>query len=423
MLWRTVWSHLIRSWSNWVMAFALAFMIWVVAEMQSNPNQTQRYPYPVPLEIRNKAPNLVVVNQLPNRVEVHIQAPRSVWEHLLNSRGVHAYIDLQGLKAGTYEVPVHVEIEAHPYRLVDYQPKKVEVVLEEYISKQLPVTIEVQGNPAVGYRFGTLEVSPSQVTVRGPRHLVEKVEEVKARLYVENVRSTVERWLSLQPYDARERPVEGVQLEPEQVYVVLPVEQLGGYRDVSVRVRIEGQPKRGYHVANIAVYPPVVTLYTPNPAEALKLPGFVETEPVDITGATADVEVRVPLVLPEGVQVVGENKVLVQIAIEPIESSVQVQLPVEVVGLRPEYYATVSPQTVDVVFLGPADVMQNFKLESVRAFVDVEGLEPGTYTLPVEIEVLLDGVRVESLHPDQVEVVLQAGTPPPVTPTPTPSAR
>jgi len=116
--------------------------------------------------------------------------------------------------------------------------------------------------------------------------------------------------------------------------------------------------------------------------------------------------------------VVGEDKVLVQIAVQPVKTSVTVQLPVEVVGLSPNHRATVSPPTVDVILLGPVVVLKNFKPEeSMRAYVDVTDLEPGTHTLEVKVEVFLKDVEVKAILPPQVEVTIEVGTPLPATPT------
>lgn len=416
------WELLLRHLGNLLLSFVLALMVWVVAELQNDPNISQLYPFPVPLEVVGKDPNLLLTSPLPSEVRVQLRAPRSVWDRILAEQGVEAQLDLSGLRPGTYIVPVRIIVRAAPVRVEDFQPQAVEITLEEVLTRRVPVTIEVQGEPAVGYEFGPLQVFPSQVNVQGPRSTVEQVRSVRARLIVQDLRSTLERWLTVRPYDAQGQVVEGVTLQPEQVRVVLPVRQLGGYRDVSVRVVIQGQPATGYLVANIAVFPPVVTLFSPDPTKVLEIPGFVETEPVDIAGATEDLELRVPLNVPEGVQVVGEDRVLVQIIIQPVKSSLTVQLPVEVVGLPPGWQAEVAPDIVDVILFGPLVELKKVKpQETVRAFVSVDGLEPGTYTLEVQVEVLLEDVQVTSALPNQVEVILEAATPTP-TSTPTESA-
>lgn len=415
---------LVPRWSNLLLALTLAIMIWVVAEVRGDPNLSQPYPHPVVLEVMGKDPNLILTSELPSSIRVHIRAPQSVWSRLLAEGDVRAFIDLSGLGPGTYNIPIQIRVNARPARVEDYEPREVEVILEERLTKTFPVEIEIQGKPAVGYQFGILKVTPDKVRVEGPRSAVERVRAVRARLWVQDIRATLERVMEVQAYDERGLPVEEVTVTPKQVQVTLPVKQLGGYRDVSVRVVLEGQPATGYLIANIAVYPPVVTLFSPNPTKVLEIPGFVETEPVNIEGITEDVELRVGLKLPEDIQVVGEDKVLVQIAVQAVKTSVTVQLPVDVVGLTPNDRATVAPSTVDVILLGPVVVLKNFKPEeSLRAYVDVTDLEPGTHTLEVRVDVLLKDVEVKAILPPQVEVTIEVGTPLPVTPTGTPTPR
>jgi len=288
-------GFLARHWSNMLLSLVLAVMIWVVAEVSGDPNLSQPYPYPVVLEVIGKDPDLIMTSELPTGVRVQIRAPQSVWSRLIAERGVRAYIDLSGLGPGTYSIPIQIRVNAQPVLVEDYEPREVEVVLEERLVKTFPVEIEIQGEPAVGYQFGDLKVNPDKVRVEGPRSAVERVKAVRARLFVQDLRATLERVMEVRAYDERGLPVEEVTVTPNQVQVTLPVKQLGGYRDVSVRVVLEGQPATGYLITNIAVYPPVVTLFSPNPTKVLEIPGFVETEPVNIEGVTEDVELRVGL--------------------------------------------------------------------------------------------------------------------------------
>ena len=83
----------------------------------------------------------------------------------------------------------------------------------------------------------------------------------------------------------------------------------------------------------------------------------METQPIDLTGKDDDFETLVELNLPAGISVVGDPKVLVQVSIAAIESSLAISLPVEVIGLAPGLEASVAPATVDVILSGPVPVL------------------------------------------------------------------
>ncbi|MBM2849541.1 MAG: hypothetical protein HW418_2483, partial [Anaerolineales bacterium] len=145
--------------------------------------------------------------------------------------------------------------------------------------------------------------------------------------------------------------------------------------------------------------------------------------PLDLTGASDDIVVRLPLALPEGVSVEGEPSVQVQVNIAAIESSQTEQRQPEFQGLGPGLTATASPDTVVVLVSGPLPVLDQLKKEDVRVILDVTGLEPGTYSLTPQVSLLPEKLRAESVLPAQIEVVITVGVTPSVTPvTPTPTA-
>jgi len=413
-----------RSWKqhiiNFITALSLAVLIWIWAELESDPNETRTYPQPIPLEVRGQAEDLVVVNTLPSGVVLTLRAPRSVWEEDLRAESIEAWIDLSGLGVGTHQVPVHVAVHAKPVQIISYRPQQVEVVLSRLMQRTMPIYVEVVGEPAVGYEAQRPQIWPAEVTLIGPEEAVQRVQRVEARVNIQGVRETVRQHVALQALDDQGLTVDNVRITPATVLVTVPIERLGGFRDVVVRVVLEGQPAAGYRITNVAVHPPVVTVFSQDPKLVQDL-SFVETEPITLDGATESLERLVPLRLPEGVSVVGDDRVRVEIEIEPLETSVTLNLPVEVVGLAPGMQATIAPETVDVLLVGPAPVLENLDPRgNVRVVVDVSNLDVGTYTLKPQVEVLLEDVRVGSVLPMTVEVTIEPQ--PAITPTPTATA-
>ena len=145
-------------------------------------------------------------------------------------------------------------------------------------------------------------------------------------------------------------------MSPDTVTVTQPITLLGGYRYVIVRPVSVGQVASGYRLTNIFVSPVGIVVFSSDPELVNNLPGYVETQPIDLTGKTDDFETLVDLNLPEGVSVVGDPKVLVQVSIAAIESSLSISLPVEVIGLAPGL-EVISPATVDVILSGPVPVL------------------------------------------------------------------
>ena len=88
-----------------------------------------------------------------------------------------------------------------------------------------------------------------------------------------------------------------------------------------MKVVVRGQVASGYRLDSISVSPPVVTVYSSNPDLVNALPGIVETQALELQAAKDNLTFRVPLNLPGGVSAVGEQTVVIQAGISPIQSS------------------------------------------------------------------------------------------------------
>jgi YbbR domain-containing protein len=212
------------------------------------------------------------------------------------------------------------------------------------------------------------------------------------------------------------------------VTVNQPISQRGGYRVVAVRVVVagQGQVASGYRLTSLTAFPSTVTVFSSNPALIERLPGYVETSPLDLTGAQENIEVRLPLNLPDGVEVDGDQNVLVQASVAPIEGSITLSgLPVQVVGLPDDFVARISPRSVDVIVSGPLPVLDRLTESDVRVFLELSQVEAGTYQLAPRVTLNLPQLRMEALLPASIEVVveLESEVTPTVTPSPTATPR
>ena len=58
---------------TFLLAFALALAVWVTAVTAANPDVTQAYPKPIPIEYVGQDPSLIMTDTVPQRMK-----PRSV---------------------------------------------------------------------------------------------------------------------------------------------------------------------------------------------------------------------------------------------------------------------------------------------------------------------------------------------------------
>jgi YbbR domain-containing protein len=409
----------VKSIPTLVLSLVLAIAVWISAVTAADPVEQRLFPRAVTIERVGQDPSLVITGDLPSQATVTLSAPRSVWDRILSDRNpIRAWIDLSGLEAGTHSVEVNVQQLYNPVRLVSQNPVRVDITLERLASQEFPIRLITRGQPAIGFRADQAVLSQEVVTISGPASRVERVREVRVVVDVNQVSETFNRVLEVQVLNENEVRVEGVTLFPEQVTVNQPVTRLGGYRNLVVRVITTGQPAVGYRLTNVSVFPPTVTVFSNNPQLVEGLPGFVETSPLEITGVRDDVEVRLSLNLPRGVSVVGEQQVTVQVGVAAIEDSITLSgVAVEVANLPPELTAQFSPTTVDVIVSGPVLLLDQLGPEVISVVVDLNGVVSGTYQFAPRVTLAISELRVESILPSSIEVVVELAP----TPTPTPT--
>jgi YbbR domain-containing protein len=410
-----------------LVALLLALVVWVSAVLSSDPNVDCDLGRQIPIEQIGKDPGLKVMSNVPSSVTLKLLAPQTVCNELRSQPdSVNAWVDLTGLKAGEFDVPVQVQISQSLVRQVSQDPEILKITLEELVSQEFPVTLAVTGEAPLGYKSGTPKIDPETVLISGPHSLVTKVKEARAAINIDGATQTITQTVAVSPVDESGRVVTGIAVSPSSVTVTQPINLLGGYRNVIVKVVTTGNVASGYRLTNYFVSPSSVIVFSSDPKLVNALPGYIETQPLDLTNTDDDFESLLELNLPEGVSSVGDSKVLVQVSIAAIESSMTISLPVEVIRLEPGLEATVSPASVDVIIAGPVPVLNSLKPNDIRVKVDLAGYGVGVHQIIPEVDFLPSRVQVVSILPATVEVTVTnapTATPTsivPVTPTPSP---
>ena len=400
-------------------AFILAVIVWVSAVIASDPNENLPLERPVQIEIIGQDPNLQIMGNRSHNITLVLRAPASVWTTLnSDAQSVRAWVDLSNLGPGVHHVPVQVQITPHLVRLVSQDPEQLTITLDTIVTQVFPVNLLVKGEPPTGYQAQTPLLDPSEVTVTGPESLVSTVKEVRVTLDITNANKTLIKEETPLILDGEGRVINGLTVTPSSITINQPITLLGGYRYVIVRAVSVGQVASGYRLTNIFVSPVGVVVFSTNPQLVNNLPGYVETQPIDLTGKEDDFESLVDLNLPDGISIVGDPKVLVQVSIAAIESSLPISLPVEVIGLAPGLAASVTPAIVDVILSGPVPILNTLGPTDVRVVVDLSGYDVGTYQFIPIVNILPERVQKVSMLPSTLEITITIAPTPALTGTP-----
>lgn len=387
-----------------LLALILALIVWLIAINRENPTITQAFPEAIEIDVRGLAPDLDIVQNLNGEsIRPTLQGPQSAWENL-DINDITAYINLEGLQEGTHDVGIEIEILDPKVSMVDAGRSQLRITLDPVIVRSFPVGVRILENAATGYEWQSPVIEPMTVTVSGPATHVNEVANVEATISIYNAKQQVDESRPVQAQSQSNRTVTGVIITPASVRVIVPVSPRPGRKEVAVRPKLPGSPNAGYRLSAVKVEPSTIILSGAN-EDLTSVPGFIETEPITLTGAVADIQKWVSLVLPPGVSVLGTDRAFVTVSIAPLEGGATVQSKPILSSVGDGLNVTVALDAVDVILRGPLPILDELGEEDVQVILNLEGLVPGVHVITPEV-ILPEGISQEGLLPETVEVVI-----------------
>jgi YbbR domain-containing protein len=365
-------------------ALLLALVVWSFVIEQTNTIRRVRVEN-IPLRIENIPPDAKLIPTPPASVSAVIQTTEDLLP-TLSSRSFQAVVSLPAPTPGVYRLPVRVNSAPPQVLILSSDPPALDLELTPIISRTLAVTIDVPDQESLSAAYELVAppiVVPEQVQLTGPEPQVEQIRQVQASISLANATGSLREARPLRVLDELGYEISGVTVRPEKVQVSVSIRRQMNARDVSVRAVTRGNPPADYWLSDLTVTPAGVTLQG-EPDQLAGLGSFVDTLPVDISQATGDLRLQIPLDLPPDVRALDSNgdllpAVTLVARIAARTGNLAVTRRVELSGATPNVKVTVEPPEVDLLLTGPLPILNEIEANPslVRTLVDVTGLRHG----------------------------------------------
>lgn len=406
-----------------LLALGLSFALWVFVSFSENPDQSTSFD-DVPVGVQQLAPGLVIVdtNGLPRTslpaVDITVQADSQTLARVQSSN-IRAFVDLTDVEAGEHVLPVIATADRSDLNSLTFpviSPRNVAVRLEQVVTRTVDIEVNVQGNLPFSFERGTPQVLQdsqiiTQTQITGPAGRVDQVSMVSATADIEQLRADYTASVSLQPMDENGVAVQGVTVLPDTVSVRVPIRSVAGLRRVAVIGQVTGIPAPGYVVSTITSAPQLVNLTgSSGPLDAVN---EIQTDPIDIAGATGTISREVNLRLPIGTSLqVGEpTRAVVTVQVIPLSRpfTIRYPVPLQVTNVANGLIYALTAPTVEVTLTGSDTALGRLGNTPLQGTVDVSGLGAGAHTVAPTIA-LPDGVRVVGAVPNATVTLRAAAT-------------
>ena len=393
-----------------LLSLVIAAGIWAYATISGDPTEESRFTQGVSVEVVGLPDDYIVTNNLPLTININLLAPNSVWRRMsLERTQAKAVIDVTGLEPGTYELPIDIQFDISPLKVTYYSPKTVEVTIEKVETRTYPIEVVETGEISTAYKAEPVELSSTTVDITGTVTELDSIDRVFVVLDRNNNNETISTSLSVNVVNTDGTQVKDLTVKPDKVNATQEIKIRGGYKILSVKLSVAGEIAKGYRVDDLSVDPSFVTVYSSDKDVLNSLDSYIDTETVRLDEISATTSKKIGLKVPEGVTVVGEPAVTMNITVSATEgTSTYSDIPISVLGLEEGYEAVISPTEVDVYLTGPVNTLSAITNANITAVVELQDLEAGSYTLTPKIEVSSsEPVSVQSIMPAQVAVEIK----------------
>lgn len=345
-----------------------------------------------------KSRGYIVMNDLatllPN-VRMKVEVTQANYNRV-SGTSYNPHIDLSKVTGvGENELPVSFSSQLYG-PVLECEPSSVKVNVERYITRRVPVSVVPVGTAPEGVYLDATRTDPTMLSVSGPESLVTRVARASAQLDLSAL--SLERASDKMALDVTLQDASGEEIRSDKLEItnqtvittsVVVETECVPMRDIPLDAEafVTGEPAEGFALAGIVLGEqklPVAAAQTVLDA----ISSLTTDQPLDISGATETVEGYVKLRRVSGIENTLPAEVLVSAKIE--ETSVERtfrSVAIEVEGLDTDRRAALSRERVTVQLTGAYRFIEGLEKDALRLYVDVAGLEAGTYTLPVQIHI------------------------------------
>ena len=329
-------------------------------------------------------------------VRVVVHARRSVLNKI-KSKDITAVIDLRERDPVTNIVPIKAVVNGYEENLevtTECTPNNVMVKVEGSTTKSFPISVSTENKQRDGYELGEMTTNPERIQITGAKSTIEDIQRVVAQIDVMGISEDCVKEAKLIIFDGNGNVMDqsamqnnlgdkGVSVNVQ----VLPIKK------VKLNFNVSGTPAEGYRLTGLNSEPASVEVYGTKEdlsnLTALDIPGSEIN--IDNLQSRKEYTVDISKYLPEGIELTEETakNVLVTVIVEE-EGTRTIFLSTGAVrldNLQEGLSAVVeTPGDLEIRFAGEEALLEKLNIQNAASVDLKEYTEPGTYDVPVEIE-------------------------------------
>lgn len=341
---------------------------------------------------------LSIISPKNPKVNISIRGNKSDLNSI-DSHNLKASIDLQGLKAGENKVPVDYSLQGQTgnIRIVNVDPATILVKLDQIISENKKIDIEILGELPESYTLGETRALNSFVRVTGPSSDLAQIDRVVAYADVSNKTESFMIKSKLVFLDKNDIELNNINANVTSAELEVPIYKI---KSVPIKLKTYGALKPNERLENLKAIPENIVIRGSS-ANVDKI-REIESESINISNLVEDPNYKVKLKLPEGISL--HEDVEVKLSYDHIINKEESRkIPVDQISfvgknLNLNYEIVSDQKEVTVNLLGTEEDLKNLLDTNISLSFDVTDIEVGDHLVEIQANTL-DGINIKSLDP------------------------
>ncbi len=291
-------------------------------------------------------------------------------------------------EAREYDLPILATVTSALGVVQSITPATVHVEIDALVTKTIPITTTFSGELPEGYWADMDALSTtSRLDITGPKTDISTITHGECVVDLSEKTGTIYSTFDVTFYDKNNNVVSS-----DIIIGTLPTStvRLPIYPMKNVPIDVESSlvgadNLAANHEIIKAVATPATVRLVGDQATLDKIE-TVSLEPIGINGLDTTMTVSGELIVPDGVRLLDSETVSILLEVrEMVISQMYEQLEIQVHGRQGRANVTLSIPAADLTIEGRYSLVSMLSRSDVQLFVDVTGLTPGVYKLPVSV--------------------------------------
>ncbi len=300
------------------------------------------------------------------------------------TREGYCQVNLEGLTEGTHTVSLNASGYGDNVNAIT-TPSDVTITLERKTTRQYEVDYDFINLDALDSRYILSEPTfpdGSRVNIRASKTTLDSIAFVKVLIDASGVTGDFEQEAKLVAYDANGNVV-SADIIPSTIKVEVSV--TSPHKVVPINLNITGTVPEDMAIESVSMDQQTTIIYAPE--NVLDTIDQVSVN-LDASSLLRDTQMAAPITLPEGVSSADVTMVNLSITLGEKETKMIDNVPINYRNNTNNYQAEVADNvtSVNVRVEGTKENIEAIDISDIYVYVDMADLEPGTYDLPLEIQ-------------------------------------